>query len=125
MSTHRLVDRGRIDRGTELTFTFNGTDYTGYAGDSLASALLAQGVHRVATSIKYGRPRGIMAAGPEAPNALVQIETPFPEPMLTATTVELYDGLVASGLSGQGRLASEPEPARYEPGAHDCGGAGV
>jgi sarcosine oxidase, subunit alpha len=120
MSTHRLPDRGRINRGTELTFTFNGTDYTGYAGDSLASALLAQGVHQVATSIKYGRPRGIMAAGPEDPNALVQIETPFPEPMLTATTVELYDGLVASGLSGQGRLASEPDPARYDAMHQHC-----
>lgn len=111
---HRLADGGRVDRGAELSFTFNGTTYTGFAGDTLASALLANGVHQVTTSIKYGRPRGIMAAGPEDPNALVQIETPFPEPMLTATTVELYDGLVASGLSGQGRLATEPDPARYD-----------
>ncbi|WP_327658150.1 2Fe-2S iron-sulfur cluster-binding protein [Streptomyces sp. NBC_00483] len=105
---------GRIDRSTTLDFVFDGTPYTGHPGDTLASALLANGVHRVATSIKYGRPRGILAAGVEEPNALVQIEAPFPEPMLTATTVELYDGLVARGLGGQGRLAGEPDPARYD-----------
>ena len=105
---------GRVDRSVELSFTFGGTTYTGHPGDTLASALLAAGVHQVATSIRLGRPRGIMAAGPEDPNALVQIEAPFPEPMLTATTVELYDGLVATGLPGQGRLATEPDPARYD-----------
>jgi sarcosine oxidase subunit alpha len=76
--------------------------------------LLANGIHRVATSIRYGRPRGIVGAGVEDSNALVQIEKPFPEPMLSATTVELYDGLVARGLRGQGRLAAEPDPARYD-----------
>ncbi|WP_270886202.1 FAD-dependent oxidoreductase [Pedococcus sp. 5OH_020] len=120
MSLYRLPDRGRVDRSTPVTFTYNGSPYTGYAGDTLASALLANGVHQVTTSIKYGRPRGIMAAGPEDPNALVQVETPFPEPMLTATTVELYDGLVASGLSGQGRLATEPDPARYDAMHQHC-----
>lgn len=120
MNPLRLPDRGRIDRDTEVSFTFNGNQYTGHAGDTLASALLAHGVHQVTTSIKFGRPRGIMAAGPEDPNALVQIETPFPEPMLTATTVELYDGLVASGLSGQGRLAAEADPARYDAMHQHC-----
>ncbi|MEV6874498.1 2Fe-2S iron-sulfur cluster-binding protein [Amycolatopsis sp. NPDC051128] len=111
----RLPDRGdRIDRGAPLKFTFDGRELTGFRGDTLASALLANGIHQVATSIKYGRPRGIVAAGVEDSNALVQIEKPFPEPMLTATTVELYDGLVARGLSGQGRLATEPDPARYD-----------
>ncbi len=110
----RLPDRGRIDRGTELAFTFDGKEYRGYAGDTLASALLANGVHGVATSIKYGRPRGIVAAGVEESNALVQIEAPFPEPMLTATTIELYEGLVARGLAGLGELADEPDPARYD-----------
>jgi sarcosine oxidase subunit alpha len=110
----RLASGGRVDRGTELPFTFDGQDYVGHPGDTLASALLAHGVHQVATSIKFGRPRGIMAAGAEDANALVQIEAPFPEPMLTATTVELYDGLVARGLPGQGKLASEPDPARYD-----------
>ncbi|MGW2746253.1 sarcosine oxidase subunit alpha family protein [Streptomyces sp. NPDC001450] len=105
---------GRIDRDTPLTFTFDGIEYQGYRGDTLASALLANGVVQAATSIKLGRPRGIFSAGVEEPSAVVQIEAPFPEPMLPATTVELYDGLVASSLPGQGRLATEPDPARYD-----------
>jgi sarcosine oxidase, subunit alpha len=105
---------GLIDRATPVTFRFDGREYQGYRGDTLASALLANGVRRVGTSVRLGRPRGIYAAGSEEPNALVQIEQPFPEPMLTATTVELYDGLVASELSGRGRLATVPDPARYD-----------
>ncbi|WP_007025225.1 2Fe-2S iron-sulfur cluster-binding protein, partial [Saccharomonospora iraqiensis] len=115
MSTEfRLADRGRIDRDRPVRFRFDGDDYEGYAGDTLASALLANGVHAVATSIRYGRPRGIMATGVEEPNALVQIEEPFPEPMLPATTVPLREGLAATGLPGQGRLATDPDPARYD-----------
>ncbi|GAA2797586.1 sarcosine oxidase subunit alpha family protein [Saccharopolyspora taberi] len=110
----RLAARGRVDRDRPLRFRFDGTEYLGYQGDTLASALLANGVHQVGTSIKHGRPRGIMAAGAEEPNALVQIEKPFPEPMLTATTVPLIDGLEATGLPGQGRLATEDDPARYD-----------
>ncbi|MGW0894319.1 2Fe-2S iron-sulfur cluster-binding protein [Saccharopolyspora sp. NPDC002578] len=110
----RLAEGGRIDRGRPVRFRFDGRELQGYEGDTLASALLANGVHQVSTSIKLGRPRGIMAAGPEEPNALVQVERPFPEPMLTATTVELRDGLEATGLPGQGRLATEPDPARYD-----------
>ncbi|MBG0850852.1 sarcosine oxidase subunit alpha family protein [Streptomyces spinoverrucosus] len=106
--------RGRVDRDTPLTFTFDGTEYQGFRGDTLASALLANGVVQAGTSIKLGRPRGIFSAGVEEPNAVVQIEEPFPEPMLPATTVELYDGLVASSLPGQGRLATDPDPARYD-----------
>ncbi|MCH5675208.1 sarcosine oxidase subunit delta family protein [Streptomyces gilvus] len=101
-----------------LTFTFDGTEYQGVEGDTLASALLANGVIQAGTSIKLGRTRGIFSAGPEEPNAVVQIEAPFPEPMLPATTVELYDGLVATSLPGQGRLATEPDPARYD-AVHD------
>lgn len=110
----RAHGHGHVDRDTTLSFTFDGIAHTGHPGDTLASALLANDVHRVAGSIKYGRPRGVLAAGAEEPNALVQIEAPFPEPMLTATTVELYDGLVARGLSGQGRLSNRPDPARYD-----------
>ena len=110
----RHPTRGRVHRDTPLTFTFDGTRYQGYRGDTLASALLANGVIQAGTSIKLGRPRGIFSAGVEEPNAVVQIEAPFPEPMLPATTVELYDGLVASSLPGQGRLATEPDPARYD-----------
>ncbi|MGW7242449.1 sarcosine oxidase subunit delta family protein [Streptomyces sp. NPDC054804] len=111
---YRTPTGGRIDRTTPLTFTFDGTGYQGYRGDTLASALLANGVIHAATSIRLGRPRGIFTAGPEEPNAVVQIEAPFPEPMLPATNVELYDGLVATGLPGQGRLATDPDPARYD-----------
>ncbi|MGW0824416.1 sarcosine oxidase subunit alpha family protein [Streptomyces sp. NPDC002845] len=110
----RHPTRGRIHRDDPLTFTFDGTEYQGFRGDTLASALLANGVIQAGTSIKLGRPRGIFSAGVEEPNAVVQIEAPFPEPMLPATTVELYDGLVANSLPGQGRLATEPDPARYD-----------
>ena len=92
----RLPDRGRIDRSTTYEFTFNGQRLTGHPGDTLASALLAHGVHQVTTSIKLGRPRGIAAAWAEDPNSLVQVEEPFPEPMLLATTIELTDGLAGS-----------------------------
>ncbi|WP_329082524.1 2Fe-2S iron-sulfur cluster-binding protein [Streptosporangium sp. NBC_01469] len=101
-------------RGEALPFRFDGRDYEGYRGDTLASALLANGVRTVATSVALGRPRGIFAAWTEEPNAVVQIEQPFPEPMLQATVVELYAGLVATGLPGRGRLAAEPDPARYD-----------
>ncbi|MFF0015064.1 sarcosine oxidase subunit delta family protein [Streptomyces sp. NPDC005374] len=104
----------------KITFTFDGTEYQGVQGDTLASALLANGIIQTGTSIKLGRPRGIFSAGVEEPNAVVQIEEPFPEPMLPATTVELYDGLVASSLPGQGRLATEPDPARYDAVHHHC-----
>lgn len=110
----RLPTGGRVSRDERLTFTFNGMQYEGLRGDTLASALLANGVIRTGTSIKRGRPRGIFSAGVEEPNAVIQIEEPFPEPMLPATAVELYDGLVATGLSGQGRLATTPDPARYD-----------
>lgn len=115
MSTSfRVPSGGRVDRDVELSFTFGGTTYAGHPGDTLASALLANGVHQVARSINLGRPRGIMAAGSEDPNALVQMHAPFPEPMLTATMVELFDGLAAAGLPGKGQLATEPDITRYD-----------
>jgi sarcosine oxidase subunit alpha len=105
---------GRVARGTTLTFTFNDRELTGHVGDTLASALLANGVHQVTTSIKLGRPRGFTAAWAEDTGGLVQIEHPFPEPMLLATTVELFDGLVARGIPGQGRLADVADTAKYD-----------
>ena len=71
----RLATGGRINRAIALTFTFNGRTYQGYQGDTLASALLANGLHFVARSWKYHRPRGIVAGGVEEPNAIVQVET--------------------------------------------------
>ena len=96
-SPFRTTEGGRIDRATTLESTFDGQRLTGHPGDTLASALLASGRHQVATSVKFGRPRGIAAAWAEDPGGLVQVEEPFPEPMLLATTVELHDGLVAHG----------------------------
>jgi sarcosine oxidase subunit alpha len=94
--TLRLNEGGQIDRTLPLNFEFNGKAYTGYQGDTLASALLANNVKLVSRSFKYHRPRGIFTAGSEEPNALVQLETgPHTVPNCPATTVELYDGLVA------------------------------
>ena len=70
---HRIAEGGRIDRDQRLGFTFNDVRYTGHAGDTLASALLANGVMLVGRSFKYHRPRGIFSAGVEEPNALVQL----------------------------------------------------
>jgi sarcosine oxidase subunit alpha len=94
---NRLAEGGRIDRTKPVAFTFNGKRLTGYQGDTLASALLANGVALVGRSFKYHRPRGIMTAGSEEPNALVQVGTGArTEPNLRATQVELYEGLTAS-----------------------------
>ncbi|MEO5808136.1 sarcosine oxidase subunit alpha family protein [Devosia sp.] len=88
---------GRVDRAKPLNFTFDGRPYIGLAGDTLASALIANGVHLVGRSFKYHRPRGFLAAGSEEPNALVNIERTGGRsaPNLRATQVELYQGLVA------------------------------
>jgi sarcosine oxidase subunit alpha len=92
----RLESGGRIDRSKPLHFTFDGRQYTGYAGDTLASALLANGVRLLGRSFKYHRPRGLIAAGSEEPNALIQLEEgAYTEPNTRATCIELYDGLVA------------------------------
>ncbi len=93
----RTADGGRIDRGKPVNFTFDGRDYAGFAGDTLASALLANGVRLVARSFKYHRPRGIFAAGSEEPNALVRVgQGARAQPNTRATQVELYEGLVAA-----------------------------
>ncbi|MHA4848331.1 MULTISPECIES: 2Fe-2S iron-sulfur cluster-binding protein [unclassified Rhodococcus (in: high G+C Gram-positive bacteria)] len=110
----RTRQGGRLDRDTSYTFTFDGRELTGHPGDTLGSALLANGVHQITTSIKLGRPRGITAAWAEDTGGLVQIEEPFPEPMLLATTIELFDGLVARGIPGQGRLATIADSAKYD-----------
>jgi sarcosine oxidase, subunit alpha len=110
----RTAKSGRVDRSGTYSFVFNNREFTGHPGDTLASALLAHGVHQVTTSIKLGRPRGFTAAWAEDTGGLVQIEHPFPEPMLLATTVELFDGLVARGIPGQGRLAEIADTAKYD-----------
>jgi sarcosine oxidase subunit alpha len=89
----RLPSGGRIDRSRTVRFRFDGRGYEGHPGDTLASALLANGVRLVARSWKFHRPRGIFAAGMEEPSALVRLAD---EPNRRATDVALYDGLVAS-----------------------------
>jgi sarcosine oxidase, subunit alpha len=94
---YRTPSGGRIDRGKPIGFTFDGKHYSGFAGDTLASALLANGVHLMGRSFKYHRPRGVLALGSEEPNALVGIgsqESRF-TPNLRATQVEIYEGLAA------------------------------
>lgn len=93
----RLAAGGRLDRGRPLRFSFDGTGFQGLAGDTLASALLANGIHLVGRSFKYHRPRGFVAAGAEEPNALVGIGrgTARWTPNLRATQLELYDGMTA------------------------------
>ncbi|MET7703514.1 sarcosine oxidase subunit alpha family protein [Streptomyces sp. NPDC005485] len=110
----RLRQGGRIDRATLLRFTVDGRELTGHPGDTVASAMLANGIVEVAPSLYRGRPRGIVAAGVEEPNALLQLDGSCSEGMLAATTVELYDGLSATTLSGMGRLDPAPDPAVYD-----------
>jgi len=99
-ATHRIDGIGRIDRTRALGFRFNGRDLEGHPGDTLASALLANGVHLVARSFKYHRPRGIMGLGSEEPNAVVQLGSDArSEPNLRATEIELYNGLVAESVN--------------------------
>jgi methylglutamate dehydrogenase subunit C len=93
----RLATGGLIDRTTTLPFTFDGETLTGHPGDTLASALLANGRTLVGRSFKYHRPRGILTAGSEEPNALVELRSGARrEPNTRATTIELYDGLDAA-----------------------------
>ncbi|WP_162630907.1 2Fe-2S iron-sulfur cluster-binding protein, partial [Meridianimarinicoccus zhengii] len=96
---------GLVDRSVTLGFTFDGRSYTGHPGDTLASALLANGVQLVGRSFKYHRPRGVFAAGPEEPNALVTLQTGArAEPNTRATVAELFDGLEATSQNHLGGL---------------------
>jgi methylglutamate dehydrogenase subunit C len=93
----RLSSTGLIDRSSPLSFKFDGRTYSGFAGDTLASALIANDVQLIGRSFKYHRPRGIMTAGSEEPNALVTLrKEAFSEPNTRATNVQLFDGLEAS-----------------------------
>ncbi|AZO16326.1 sarcosine oxidase subunit alpha [Mesorhizobium sp. M2A.F.Ca.ET.043.05.1.1] len=94
---NRLTSGGLIDRSTALSFRFDGKTFLGFKGDTLASALVANGVKLVGRSFKYHRPRGILTAGSEEPNALVELRGGARrEPNTKATTAELYEGLEAA-----------------------------
>jgi len=96
----RVGEGSVVDRSRVLRFRFNGREYSGHPGDTLASALLANGVRLVARSFKYHRPRGIVAAGVEEPNALVQLgRGPASTPNLKATEIPLHEGLEAASVN--------------------------
>ena len=87
-----------IDKTTRVSFKFNGKNYYGFKGDTLAAALISNNVHLVGRSFKYHRPRGIMTAGSEEPNAIVQLgsDKALTEPNVRATEIEIYEGLEAT-----------------------------
>lgn len=105
MTQKNRLGGGQIDRATTHKFLFDGKHYTGHAGDTLASALLANGVRLMGRSFKYHRPRGVLTAGSEEPNALVELRGGArQEPNTRATTAELYDGLLARSQNRLGSL---------------------
>ncbi|WP_186420540.1 2Fe-2S iron-sulfur cluster-binding protein, partial [Bosea sp. CS1GBMeth4] len=107
MTSCRLPNRGRVDRGKPLRFTFDGKSYQGLAGDTLASALLANGVRLLGRSFKYHRPRGVVSAGSDEPNALMGTSRGpgRSEPNTRATMQELRDGLMATSQNRWPSLA--------------------
>ena len=105
MSQPNRIEGGLIDRARRLKFQWNGKWMSGHPGDTLASALLANGHRLVGRSFKYHRPRGIFSAGSEEPNAMVQLRKGAgQEPNTRATTIELYDGLFATSQNHRGSL---------------------
>ena len=102
----RLDQGGRIDRAKPISFAFDGKSFDGFAGDTLASALLASGIRLFGRSFKYHRPRGVLSAGPEEPNALVELrQGDRREPNTRATQIELYQGLYAQSQNRWPSLA--------------------
>ncbi|MGV8985261.1 MAG: sarcosine oxidase subunit alpha family protein [Cypionkella sp.] len=92
----RLPRKGLIDRSKPISFRFDGATYSGFQGDTLASALMANDVRLMGRSFKYHRPRGVLTAGPEEPNALVEmLDGGSQTPNTRATVQEIYEGMVA------------------------------
>ncbi|MEM7271422.1 MAG: 2Fe-2S iron-sulfur cluster-binding protein, partial [Pseudomonadota bacterium] len=105
MTQVNRIEGGLVDRQKSMTFQFNDKTMTGFEGDTLASALLANGQRLVGRSFKYHRPRGIFTAGSEEPNALVQLRRgAAQEPNTRATVAELFDGLYATSQNHRGSL---------------------
>ncbi|WP_186758989.1 2Fe-2S iron-sulfur cluster-binding protein [Arthrobacter alpinus] len=115
---NRLASGGRIDRSTTWNFTVDGVGHTGHPGDTIASALIANGRLAAGNSLYEDRPRGILSAGVEESNALIKVAGRFPghaaESMLPATAVSLVDGLDVEFLSGLGRLDPSQDEAVYD-----------
>ena len=102
----RIEGKGQIDRAKPVSFSFDGRSYQGFKGDTVASALLANGVRLMGRSFKYHRPRGPLTAGSEEPNAIVALRSGArQEPNARATVAELYDGLTARSQNHIGRLS--------------------
>ena len=96
MSRYRIAGKGRVNHTKPVRFTFDGKTYSGLEGDTVASALLANGVHLLGRSFKYHRPRGVVTAGSEEPNALIGTSRGTAdryEPNTRATVQEIYEGL--------------------------------
>ena len=105
MTQSNRLDGGQINRDATLKFTFDSKTFRGHHGDTLASALMANGVRLMGRSFKYHRPRGPLTAGSEEPNALVELRSGNrQEPNTRATTAELYDGLTARSQNKLGSL---------------------
>ena len=106
MSGAHRIGGGQIDRSQNLSFTFDGKSFAGHPGDTLASALLANGVRLMGRSFKYHRPRGPLSAGSEEPNALVELRSGAArEPNTRATVAELFEGLEAASQNRWPSLA--------------------
>ncbi len=113
-AARRLPAGGRIDRDRAVTFSVDGRALSAHPGDTVASAMLANGIVEVGPSIYEARPRGIVSAGVEEPNALLQVLGRCSESMLPATTVAVRDGLAVETLSGLGRLEPEADAEIYD-----------
>jgi sarcosine oxidase subunit alpha len=118
MTSRRLDAGGLVDRGLVVPFEFAGRAYEGFEGDTLASALLANGVVGGFRSPLQGRPRGIFSAGDEEPNAFVEVSAPRFEPIVAATMVNLVDHLAATPRPGVGVLPKDPPEMRPVPHRH-------
>ena len=99
MNRNRLKSGGRIDRSKSLSFSFNGKIYYGFEGDTLASALLANGLNVIARSFKYHRPRGIIGAGVEDPASLIELLDEGASGNNLCTAVKLKEGLKAKSIN--------------------------
>ena len=105
MKQNNRIEGGLVDRSKVLNFSFNGKQMQAYQGDTLASALLANGQKLVGRSFKYHRPRGIFTAGSEEPNAMVQLGSgAYLEPNTKATVAEVFEGLTATSQNHRGSL---------------------
>lgn len=116
MSSSRVPEGGKhIDRSRPIAFRFDGEEYPAFEGDTVASAILANGIEAPFRSPVLGRPRGLFSAGAEEPNAFVEISSPWFDPIVAATMVDLVDGMVVQSRPGVGRLrAGVPRGRRVE-----------